>query len=109
MQLMCVYVQRIAITRSGLHSDSHIPYSCSVHVPPTTKSVVSIGHPIRSIVAIYGSFVFVLSPAMTGSTKNGPNLEKYTQVVVVLQNNDIHEPVRVEMVRNHVHECFRLH
>lgn len=46
---------------------------------------------------------------MTGSTKNGPNLEKYTQPIVVLQNNDIHEPARVEMVRNHVHECFRLH
>ena len=40
------------LTRSGFHSDSHIPYNCSEQVPATTKSVVSMGQPIRSIVAI---------------------------------------------------------
>ena len=58
-----------SLTSSGLQRDSHIPYICSEHVPLTTKSSVSIGQPIRSIVAMYGSFVFGSSPAMTGSTK----------------------------------------
>ena len=59
---------------SGLHSDSHIPYSCSVQVPLTTKSSVSMGQPIRSIAAMNGSLVLGSSPAITGSTKYGPNL-----------------------------------
>ena len=46
---------------SGLHRDSHIPYSCSVHVPLTTKSSVSMGQPIRSMAAMNGSLV--LGPA----------------------------------------------
>ena len=61
---------------SGLHSDSHIPYNCSVHVPLTTKSSVTMGQPIRSMAAMKGSLVFGSSPATTGSTKYGPNLKQ---------------------------------
>lgn len=57
------------LTRSGFHSDSHIPQSCSLHVPTTTKSLVSIGQPIRSIVEMYGSCDLGSSPTITGSTK----------------------------------------
>ncbi|CAG9130199.1 unnamed protein product, partial [Plutella xylostella] len=32
--------------RLGSHSASHIPYSCSEHVPETTKSSGSLGQPI---------------------------------------------------------------
>ncbi len=60
---------------SGSHSDSHMPYSCSVHVPLTTKSSVTIGQPIRSSDATYGLCVFGSSPATTGSMKYGPNLQ----------------------------------
>ena len=56
-------------TSSGFHSDSHMPYSCSVHVPANTKSLVSIGQPMRSIVAMYGSLVLGSNPAITGSMK----------------------------------------
>ena len=35
-------------TMSGSHNDSHMPYICSVQVPLTTKSSVTIGQPIRS-------------------------------------------------------------
>ena len=58
-----------SLTRSGSHSDSHMPYICSVQVPLTTKSSVTIGHPMRSSDATYGSHVLGSSPAITGSTK----------------------------------------
>jgi len=68
-------------SRSGSHSASHIPYSCSVHVPATTKSSGSLGQPIRSMLHTYGSNVLGSSPAITGSTKYGPNLQSSTNHV----------------------------
>ena len=87
-----------------------MPYNCSVHVPPTTKSFVSIGQPIRSIVAMYGSPVFLFRPATIGSTKYGPNLEKLYRGTLKnysgLQKKFCHTPVGIEYVWNHVHEKF---
>lgn len=54
-------------TMSGSHSDSHMPYICSEQVPLTTKSSVTIGHPIRSREQMKGSKVFGSRPAITGS------------------------------------------
>lgn len=56
------------LTRSGSQRDSHMPYICSEHVPLTTKSSVTMGHPIRSREQINGSKVLGSSPAITGST-----------------------------------------
>lgn len=60
---------------SGTHSDSHIPYICSVHVPATAKSSRITEQPIKSADAINGFPVFSFRPAITGSTKYGPNLK----------------------------------
>lgn len=64
------------LTRSGCHNDSHIPYICSEQVPLTTKSPGTMGQPIKSIEAMKGSDVIGSNPAMTGSTKYGPNLKR---------------------------------
>lgn len=57
----------LLLTISGSHSDSHMPYICSEQVPLTTKSSVTIGHPIRSREQMKGSKVFGSRPAITGS------------------------------------------
>lgn len=62
-------------SRLGSHSASHIPYSCSVHVPATMKSSGMFGQPIRSMLHMNGSNVLGSSPATMGSTKYGPNLQ----------------------------------
>ena len=70
------------LTMFGLNNVSHMPYICSLHVPDTTKSSVSKGHPMRSKQAMNGSDVFVSRPAITGSTKKGPNLKEDIQTKI---------------------------
>ena len=58
---------RQQLTMLGSQRDSHIPYICSVQVPLTTKSSVTMGQPIRSREQMKGLKVFGSNPAMTGS------------------------------------------
>lgn len=46
----------------GSQRDSHIPYICSVQVPLTTKSSVTMGQPIRSREQMKGLKVFGSNP-----------------------------------------------
>ena len=67
---------KIKFTISGAQSDSHIPYIWSVQVPAMAKSLATIGQPMRSRAAMYGSPLDRFRPAITGSTKYGPNLRR---------------------------------
>lgn len=58
---------------SGRYRLSHMPYKLFVHVPPTTKSSVITGAPIKSNAEMKG-FLSAFNPATMGSTKYGPNL-----------------------------------
>ncbi|CAB0032750.1 unnamed protein product, partial [Trichogramma brassicae] len=57
-------------SKFGSNNASHIPYSCSEQVPPTTKSFGKFKQPIKSMLQINGSNVSGSSPATIGSTNN---------------------------------------
>ena len=63
-------------SRSGSHSPSATPYSFELAVPATTKSFAKLRQPIKSDAAMKGLYSpegFLVSPAITGSMKYGPN------------------------------------
>lgn len=55
-----------------------MPYKLFVHVPPTTKSSVITGAPMRSKADMKG-VLSSFNPATIGSTKYGPNLHNRNQ------------------------------
>ena len=57
-----------------------LPNSCSSAVPPTTKSLGLVMHPIRSMEQMKGSPLTGSNPATIGSTKKGPNLRSYSML-----------------------------
>lgn len=72
-----------ALTRSGSHNPSATPNSLSLAVPATAKSLGSVKQPMRSVPAMNGLLVPLVSPAMIGSTKYGPNLNggRYSETI----------------------------
>ncbi|KAH9414759.1 hypothetical protein DERP_008600 [Dermatophagoides pteronyssinus] len=78
--------KRSSGSMSGFQSVSHIPKACSVQVPDTTKSSGSFIHPMISEAAMYDSPVLLSIPAITGSTKYGPNLRSYSILLIIEPN-----------------------
>lgn len=67
-------------SKSGSHKVSHIPYIWLAQVPLTTKSSGFVTQPIKSMATMKGSLLSS-RPATIGSTKYGPNLERWTDSV----------------------------
>ncbi|MPC13568.1 hypothetical protein E2C01_006306 [Portunus trituberculatus] len=70
-------------TRNTKQNPTSKPSNVLADVPDTTKSAGSQAHPMRSRAQMYGSFVFGSSPAITGSTKYGPNLLSYRRFCIM--------------------------
>uniref|UniRef100_A0A336LQZ2 CSON010852 protein n=1 Tax=Culicoides sonorensis TaxID=179676 RepID=A0A336LQZ2_CULSO len=85
--IACAIISNKSVgSKSGFHNVSHMPNNCSAQVPATTKSFGISAHPIKSMVQIKGSNVFGVNPAITGSTKYGPNRLSYKKLDNIAAN-----------------------